>query len=110
MDHALANNDGTEAGMQRAQADYWSSELRRAQERLDRTSIRSPIDGVVATPQLENMVGRKLKVGDSFVDVVDNSQAMVDVAVTENDVSLLRSGEKASLKDRKSTRLNSSHT
>ncbi len=98
MDHALANNDGTEAGMQRAQADYWSSELTRAQERLDRTSIRSPIDGVVATPQLENMVGRKLKVGDSFVDVVDNSQAMVDVAVTENDVSLLRSGEKASLK------------
>jgi RND family efflux transporter MFP subunit len=98
MDHALANNDGTEAGMQRAQADYWGSELTRAQERLDRTSIRSPIDGVVATPQLENMVGRKLKVGDSFVDIVDNSRAMVDVAVTENDVSLLRSGENASLK------------
>ena len=98
MDRALASNDGSEAGMQRAQADYWGSEVTRAQERLDRTSIRSPIDGVVATPDLENMVGRKLKVGDSFVDIVDNSQAMVDVAVTENDVALLRSGEAASLK------------
>ena len=98
MDRALANNDGSEAGMQRAQADYWGSEVARAQERLDRTSIRSPIDGVVATPQLENMVGRKLKVGESFVDIVDNSQALVDVSVTENDVSLLRSGESASLK------------
>jgi len=98
MDRALANNDGSEAGMQRAQADYWGSEVARAQERLDRTSIRSPIDGVVATPLLENMVGRKLKVGESFVDIVDNSQALVDVSVTENDVSLLRSGESASLK------------
>jgi RND family efflux transporter MFP subunit len=98
MDRALANNDGSEAGMQRNQADYWNSEVGRAQERLDRTSIRSPIDGVVATPQLENMVGRKLKVGESFLDIVDNSQALVDVSVTENDVALLRSGETASLK------------
>ena len=98
MDRALANNDGTEAGMQRAQADYWAAEVQRAQERLNRTTIRSPIDGVVATPQLENLVGRKVKVGESFVDIVDNSQVLVDVAVTENDVSLLRSGEKTSLK------------
>jgi RND family efflux transporter MFP subunit len=98
MDHALANNDGSQAGMEKAQADYWSSEVARAQERLDRTAIRSPIDGVVATPQLENAVGRKLKVGESFVDIVDNSQTMVDVAVAENDVALLRSGENTSLK------------
>jgi Cu(I)/Ag(I) efflux system membrane fusion protein len=44
------------------------------------------------------MVGRKLKVGESLVDIVDNSQALVDVAVTENDVALLRSGEQTSLK------------
>jgi multidrug efflux pump subunit AcrA (membrane-fusion protein) len=72
--------------------------VQRAQERVNRTTIRSPIDGVVATPQLENMVGRKVKVGESFIDIVDNSQAIVDVAVTENDVALLRSGEKTSMK------------
>ena len=98
MDRALANNDGSEAGIERAQADYWSSEVARSEERLDRTSIRSPIDGVVATPQLENLVGHKLKVGESFVDIVDNSQALVDVSVAENDVSLLHAGEQASLK------------
>jgi RND family efflux transporter MFP subunit len=98
MDRALANNDGAEAGMQRAQADFWASEVQRAQERLNRTTVRSPIDGVVATPQLENLVGHKVKVGESFVDIVDNSQALVDVAVTENDVALLHSREKTSLK------------
>ncbi len=98
MDRALANNDGSEAGIQRAQADYWQAEVNRGQERLNRTAIRSPIDGVVATPQIENLVGHKLKAGESFVDIVDNSQTLVDVAVDGRDAGLLRSGEKVNLK------------
>jgi hypothetical protein len=48
-------------------------------------------------PQLENLVGHKVKDGESFVDIVDNS-AVVDVAIDAGDVGLLRSREKASLK------------
>jgi RND family efflux transporter MFP subunit len=98
MDRALANSDGSEAGIEKAQADYWAAEVARAQERLERTAIRSPIDGVIATPQLENLVGHKVKDGESFVDILDNSQAVVDVAVDAGDVALLRVGEKTSLK------------
>jgi RND family efflux transporter MFP subunit len=98
MNRALATNDGTEAGIQRAQADYWASEVSRAQERLERTVVRSQIDGVIATPGIENLVGHKLKTGDSFVDIVDNSQALVDVAVGETEVALLAPGQKTSLK------------
>ena len=98
MDRALANGDGTEAGTQHAQADYWNAETTRAQARLDRTAIRSPIDGVVATPRIENLVGHKLKEGESFVDIVDNSQALVDISIDETDLSLLRPGESTRLK------------
>ena len=98
MDRALAAGDGAEAGIGRAQADFWASEVNRAQEKLGKTIIRSPISGVVATPQPENLVGRKVKEGESFLDIVDNSQALVDVAVDETDVGLLRRGEHASLK------------
>jgi RND family efflux transporter MFP subunit len=98
MDRALANNDGSEAGIQRAQADYWQAEVNRGQERLNRTAIRSPIDGIVATPQIENLLGHKLKAGEAFVDIVDNSQTLVDVAVDGRDAGLLRSGEKVNLK------------
>ncbi len=98
MDRALANNDGAEAGIQRAQADYWQSEVARNEQRLNETLLRSPLDGVVATPQIENMVGRKLKFGDTFADIVDNSQALVDVQIDESDVGLLRAGEPASVK------------
>src|SRR5579859_1216420 len=98
MDRALANSDGSEAGIQKAQADYWASEVMRAQDRLAKTIIRSPIDGVIATPQVETLVGHKLKEGDSFVDIVDNSEELVDVAIGEADVSLLKPGQKANLK------------
>src|SRR5262249_25542072 len=98
MDRALANSDGTEAGIQRAQADYWKSELARAEERLDKTSIRSPIDGVVATTRIEDFTGHKLKDGESFAEIIDTSHAVVDVAVDGDDVSLLRAGQHARLK------------
>jgi RND family efflux transporter MFP subunit len=98
MNHALATNDGAEAGIQRVQADYWKSEVERSQELLDRTRLRSPIDGIVATPHVENMVGRRLEFGDVFAEVVDTSRAIVDVAIDNAEASLLRTGEKASVK------------
>jgi RND family efflux transporter MFP subunit len=98
MNRALAANDGTEAGIERGQADYWTAEVARARERLDKTQLRSPIDGLVATPHVEDLVGRDLKPGDTFAEVVDTSQATVDVAIDEHDVSLLRPGESAAVK------------
>jgi RND family efflux transporter MFP subunit len=98
MNRALAANDGTEAGIQQAQADYWTAEVARAEERLDRTLVHSPIEGVVATPHLENLVGRKLKVGETFADIVDNSQALVDLTIDQTDIGLVAAGQKARVK------------
>jgi len=98
MNHALATGDGTDAGIQRVQADYWKSEVTRDQELLDKTQLRSPIDGVVATPHVENMVGRRLQYGESFAEVVDTSRAVVDVAIDDTDAALLRTGSRASIK------------
>ena len=98
MNRALAANDGGEAGILRAQADYWTSEVALARERLEKTALRSAIDGLVATPHIEDMVGRSLNPGDPFAEVVDTSWANVDVSVDESDVSLLKAGDKASVK------------
>jgi RND family efflux transporter MFP subunit len=98
MNRALAANDDTEAGIQRVQADYWTAEVARAQQRLDRTLMRSPIAGIVATPNIENLVGRRLKFGDPFADIVDNSEVLVDVSVDQTDVGLVAAGQKARIK------------
>ncbi len=98
MNHALAANDGAEAGIERVQADYWASEVTRSRERLEETQLRSPIDGVVATPRIEDSVGRSLNPGDTFAEIVDTARASVDVAIDEHDVALLNPGEEASVK------------
>ncbi len=98
MNRSLAANDGTDAGVQRIQADFWKSEVARDQELLDKTRLRSPIDGLVATPHVENMVGRRLQYGDSFAEIVDTSRAIVDVAIDDTDSAPLRAGAHASIK------------
>jgi RND family efflux transporter MFP subunit len=98
MNHALAVNDGSAAGAQQVQADYWQAELSRAQEVLDKSKLRSPIDGVVATPRVDSFAGRKLALGDSFAEVVDTSRVIVDVAIDDDDAGLLRAGQTASVK------------
>ena len=98
MNHALASNDGSVAGAQKVQVEYWRGELDRAQTLLEKSQLRSPIDGVVSTPHVENFVGRKLGPGDSFAEVMDNSREIVDVAVDDDDAGLLKVGQKASVK------------
>jgi RND family efflux transporter MFP subunit len=98
MNRALAANDGSEAGIQHVQADYWKSEVERARELLDKTRLRSPIDGTVATPHVENLAGKRLQYGDSFAEVVDISRAIVDVAVDDTDAGLLKPGSGAAIK------------
>jgi RND family efflux transporter MFP subunit len=98
MNRALASNDGTEAGIQRVQADYWGSEVGRTRESLEKTLLRTPIDGRVATAHIEDLVGRNLNPGDTFAEVVDTSYASIDVAIDELDVGLLSPGQQAAVK------------
>jgi RND family efflux transporter MFP subunit len=98
MNRALAASDGSEAGTQRAQADYWKSEVARGRDLLDKMKLRSPIDGIVATPHVENMAGRRLQHGDTFAEIVDTSRAIVDVSIDGADAALVRAGYPASVK------------
>jgi len=98
MNRALAANDGTEGGIQRLQAEYWAAELKRVQQRLERTHLRAPFDGVIATPHVENFVGRHLSPGDSFLEVIDARESSIDVAIDEQDSVLLQAGRRATIK------------
>jgi RND family efflux transporter MFP subunit len=98
MNRALAANDGTEAGVQRIQADFWSSEVDRAHERLEKTRLRSPIDGLVSTPHVETFVGRRLEKGDVFAEVINTSGAMVDVAIDQDEARFIKPGEDSAVK------------
>lgn len=95
---ALAANDGGEAGVQQAKADYWQSEVARSRERLARTRLVAVRGGMVATPRVEEFTGRHLDAGQTFAEIVDTGHASVDVAIDEHQVRFLRSGQTAAVK------------
>ncbi len=96
--HALSTNDGAQAGVESAQAHFRRSEVERAQERLERTHLRALMDGAIATPHVEDLVGRHLSPGDTFAEIEDSSQARVDVAIEESEVSLVHVGDAVAVK------------
>jgi RND family efflux transporter MFP subunit len=95
---ALVNNNATVAGQRQLEATYLRGELTRAAEELSRMTLRAQMAGVVATPYVEDLAGRKLSLGDPIMEVVSTDSVSVDVAVPERDVSLLRVGDPARVK------------
>lgn len=98
MNRDLATNDGALAGRKHVEADYWRGELQRVHGRLDATGLRAQISGVVTTPHVEDMAGKKLTAGSPVMELVDTSSVTVDVAVPERDLPLLRPGAQAAVK------------
>lgn len=98
MDQALVNNDASTAGQRQLEANYLRGELERATEELDRMTLRSRIAGVVATPHVEDVAGKKLSLGDPIMELVSTREVEVDVAVPERDVALVRAGDAARIK------------
>ncbi|MES2221508.1 MAG: GAF domain-containing protein [Acidobacteriota bacterium] len=87
-----------QAGTDRAQAEYLHSEADRARSRLDSAQLRSPITGIVVTPSLQNAAGEHLDAGQPFAQVLDLSTAVVDIAVPQRDVLLVRPRQSAAIK------------
>jgi HlyD family secretion protein len=98
MNRALVNNDASLAGRRQLEANYLSGESDRAIEQLSRRTLRSDIAGTIATPHLENVVGKKLEAGDAVMEVVNTGEVTVDLAIAERDVVLLKTGAPANIK------------
>jgi RND family efflux transporter MFP subunit len=97
MENDLAHS-ASQAGADRAQAEYLRSEVDRARSRLESAGLRSPITGVVVTPNLQNAAGEHLDAGAPFAQVLDINSAVVQVAIPERDVTLLGAGQPAAIK------------
>jgi RND family efflux transporter MFP subunit len=87
-----------QAGADRAQLDYLRAEADRARIRIGTAQLRSPIDGIVMTPALQDAAGKHLEAGATFAQVLDLSSAVVDVAIPQSDAALLGQGQAAAIK------------
>ena len=86
------------AGADRAQVEYLRAQTERARMRVGNARLRSPIAGIVVTPNLQNAAGEHLDAGAPFAQVLDLSSAVVNVAIPQADAALLRVGQHAAIK------------
>lgn len=87
-----------EARIERARLQEASANLDLRREQVVQTQIRSPITGVVVTPDLEERIGQFLKRGDVICQVVDLSSAWAEISVPETDVGEIARNQEAWLK------------
>jgi multidrug resistance efflux pump len=86
------------AGEDRTQADYLRAEMERARLRIANAQLRSPIDGIVMTPDLQNAVGEHLDPGATFAQVLNLANARINIAVDQEDAGLVKAGQSAAIK------------
>ncbi|HEV2214627.1 MAG TPA: efflux RND transporter periplasmic adaptor subunit [Terracidiphilus sp.] len=97
MEQDLASGSAR-AGADRTQADMMRSQLEEAQRHLQDAQMRSPINGIVTTPNLQNSVGLHLDAGATFAQVLDLSSAVIEVAIDQDDLRYVSSAQRAGIK------------
>ena len=97
MQSDLARN-ASQSGADRAQAEYLRAELDRVKSRIESAQLRSPINGIVVTPNLQNAAGQHLDAGAAFAQVLDLDAAEIQIAVPERDAAMIAPGQAAAVK------------
>jgi membrane fusion protein (multidrug efflux system) len=70
--------------------------LERAKLRLERTSIRAPVDGIVAQSRVQ--IGQQIAAGTELMTVVPVRQLFVDANFKESQITQIRPGQLVTLK------------
>jgi RND family efflux transporter MFP subunit len=105
--HDIANRDVARhearldlaaAGQARTRREQARQELELLQHRLDQTVLKSPVDGIVITPRIEQKVGLYLERGVEFCRVADMGEIVVEIRVPEAEVAEIRDGQRVRLK------------
>ncbi|MBW3571660.1 MAG: HlyD family secretion protein [Gemmatimonadetes bacterium] len=78
--------------MERLQA-----QIREVRERIDRTTIAAPSDGVVLTEQVERLAGAYVREGETLMEVGELGEWRVTMLVPERDVHKISLGDRVRL-------------
>ncbi len=69
-------------------------------QQLECLRIKSPIEGIVATPHLKNRIGQYLNKGDALCEIVSEGRVIIDMPVPEKEIADVRPGLTITLKVR----------
>lgn len=94
---ALAATDRAQLVIHQAKVDEAQAQLELAQQRVTRSRIVAPFDGVVIRGDLTQTLGSPVKRGDLLLMVAPRDEFRIIVRADERDIADLREGQRGSL-------------
>lgn len=95
---ALAVHDRIELSRLRADAQRIDAELNLVQQKLRRSEIRAPFNGVLLTGDWTQALGAPVGLGDVLFELASTEQYRLILEVDEHDVSYIQPGQMADLR------------
>jgi len=94
---ALAKRDRIELSLLRAQIQQLEAELRLVEDRLSRTRLAAPFDGVVVSGDLSQSLGAPVTTGQTLFEIAPLDSYRVVIEVDEHDVADIDVGKPGEL-------------
>jgi len=94
---ALAKRDRTELSVLRVRIEQADAELELAQEKIGRTQLHAPFDGVLISGDLSQSLGAPVETGQVLFEVAPLDSYRVVLEVDEHDVAGIASGKPGNL-------------
>jgi multidrug resistance efflux pump len=94
---AISTGDRTAMAVARSRVDQTTTELALVEEKLVRTQVRAPIDGVVIEGDLQQRIGAPIDRGQNLYTVAPANSWRVVIEVDEKDILQVRQAQQGAL-------------
>jgi len=94
---AMANHDSTQVEIIRAQVEQSGAELALVNEKLARSRVTAPFDGVVISGDLSQLIGSPVELGKKLFEIAPLDHYRVVLQVDETEVGYVRVGQRGRL-------------
>ncbi|QDT04441.1 copper/silver efflux system membrane fusion protein CusB [Rubripirellula lacrimiformis] len=89
---ALSAGDHSKAEFERLETEQIKQQIELLQRRQRQLEIRSPIDGVIITGDLERGEGMPLSIGDQLFEVASLERLVAEIAIPESEINHIAEG------------------
>ena len=97
MRAALAGRDRKETVVLFARKAQKTAELARVDQQLDRSVLRSPVDGIIVSGDINEIAGAPVSIGDPLLEIVPFEGQEVHLLVDERDIGQVAVGQSGAL-------------
>ena len=95
---ALSTSDHSKSEFERLEVEHLRREIELLESRKVDLEVRSPMDGIVISGDLERAEGAPLAVGDNLFEIASLDRLVAEVAIPESDISFVAKAMEISVK------------